>query len=131
MTVQPEVQDNLYTFAQHHFFGARALAATPKIQSQWDRATRQIRLIVTFPDGTEPEKNELSWSANRHPPGSLLYEYDGWQTAQLRQTGPATFAGKIAVPSEGRTVDVISTHVHTANGLGLTFSSPILRVETD
>ena len=129
--IQPEVQDNLYAFAQHHFFGARALVAAPKIHSEWDRATPQIQLIVNIPDGTEPEKNELSWSVNRHPSGSLPYEYDSWQTAPLRQTGPATFAGKIAVPSEGRTVDVITTHLHTANGLALAFSSPILRVEAD
>ncbi|HEY6167911.1 MAG TPA: hypothetical protein VI454_07720 [Verrucomicrobiae bacterium] len=126
---QPEVEDNLYAFAQHHFFGARPLIAAPKIQHHWDKATRRLSVTVTFPDGTEPQKNELWWSMNRHQPCTLAFEYDAWQSAPLHKTGAATFAGEISLQGNARTLDFVTTHTHVTNDLALTISSPMQRME--
>ena len=126
----PEVDENLFAFAQHHFFGARPLVATPKVTPHWDKATHCLQVTVTFPDKAEPQKSELWWSVNRHPDYTFAMEYDAWQSTPLRQTGPATFAGEVTLPENADTVDFVTVHQHTANGSTLTLSSPLLYVET-
>ena len=60
MPSQQEVEDNLHSFAMHHFFDARPLIAAPKLTTRWNKQTRTLQVTVRFPDGTEPDRNELS-----------------------------------------------------------------------
>ncbi len=46
----PEVDENLYAFAQHHFFNARPMIAPPHLEQHWDAATHHLQVTVTFPD---------------------------------------------------------------------------------
>lgn len=126
----PEVEDNLFAFAQHHFFGARAMIAPPMLQTAWDAKSRTLKVTVTFADGTEPQKNKLSWSVNRHPPYTFAFEYDRWQTAALTRTAPTTFTGTITIEAGVQAVELLSTHTHTENKLPLSVSSPLVRVAT-
>ncbi len=128
----PEVDENLYAFAQHHFFGTRPMVAPPKVAAQWvttqiASTTYHLLVTVTFPDKAEPQKNELWWSANRHPDYTFAMEYDTWESAPLHKTGPATFTGEVSLPNKPDTLDFITVHQHTANGSTLTLSSPMLR----
>lgn len=125
----PEVDENLFAFAQHHFFNARPMVAPPKVTQQWDAAARCLKVTVTFPDKAEPQKNDVWWSVNRHPDYTFAMEYDAWESAPLRQTGPGTFAGEVTLPNKPETVDLLTVHAHTANGSTLTLSSPLLRAE--
>ena len=125
----PEVDENLFAFAHHHFFNARPMVAPPKVTQQWDRATHRMRVTVTFPDKAEPQKNDVWWSVNRHADYTFAMEYDTWESAPLRQAGPATFTGEVILPSKPKTLDLVTVHQHTANGSTLTFSSPLLRPE--
>jgi hypothetical protein len=84
----PEVDENLFAFAQHHFFNARPLVATPKVTQRWDNAAHRLQVTVTFPDQAEPQKNDIWWSVNRHADYTFAMEYDAWESAPLRQTGP-------------------------------------------
>ena len=126
---QPEVEDNLYAFAMHHFFAARPLLAAPKIEHRLDPRTRRLAVTVTFPDGTEPQKNELWWSVNRHPPQTLAFEFDAWQALPLHRTGVATFAGETTLEASASTVEFLTTHTHTAQELALSISSPSQRLD--
>lgn len=125
----PEVDENLYAFAQHHFFGTRPLIATPKVTSQWDAQAHRLKVSVTFPDQAEPQKNDVWWSVDRHPDYTHAMEYDAWECAPLQRTAPATFVGEIPLPQPPRTLDLVTVHQHTAAGSTLTFSSPLLRPE--
>ncbi len=125
----PEVDENLYAFARHHFFDARPMVAPPKITTQCDDATRHLKITVTFPDQSEPQKNELWWSPDRQPDYTFAMEYDAWQSMPLSRTGPATYSGEIKMPDAAKSLDVITVHQHTANGSTLTLSSPLLRID--
>jgi len=125
----PEVDENLYAFAMHHFFAARPMVATPKLTARWDAGAARLEVTVIFPDHAEPQKNELWWSVDRHPDYTFAMEYDLWQSMPLRQTGPGSYSGEIALKSAPKTIDVVSVHQHTASGSTLTFSSPLVRVE--
>lgn len=125
----PEVDENLYAFAQHHFFNARPMVATPKVTQHWDKAANRLQVTVTFPDKAEPQKNDVWWSVDRHADYTFAMEYDAWESAPLRRTGPATFAGEVILPGKPRTLDLVTVHQHTASGSTLTFSSPLLQAE--
>jgi hypothetical protein len=127
----PEVDENLFAFAQHHFFGTRPMVAPPKVAQRWDAATHRLQVTVAFPDHAEPQKNELWWSVNRHPDYTFAMEYDTWASAPMKQTGPATFAGEVTLPTQPQTLDFVSVHQHTANGSTLTLSSPLLRAKLE
>ena len=125
----PDVEENLNAFALHHFFNVRPLVATPKVTSQWDKASQRLQVTVTFPDASEPQKNDLWWSVDRHPDYTLQMEYDEWQSVPLHQTGPATYAGEVTLEGKPNTVDFVTVHAHTAAGSTLTLSGPLKRVE--
>ncbi len=130
---QPDVDENLYAFAAHHFFGARSLVTSPRltahvIKSTTGGTTLHAIVTVTFPDGTEPQGNEIFWSVNRHPDYSFQMEFDTWQSAPLRKTGKGTYAGEVTLHADAKTVDLISVHKHTENGIPLTVSSHEMRV---
>lgn len=124
----PEVEENLYALAQHHFFNARPMVATPKMTQTWDKASQKLQVTVTFPDKTEPQKNDLWWSVNRHPDYSLQMEYDAWQSVPLKQTGPGTYAGEITLAAKASTLDFVTVHAHSAGGSTLTLSSPLRQI---
>lgn len=126
----PEVDENLFAFAQHHFFNTRPMVATPKVTQHWDNSAHRLRVTVTFPDKAEPQKNDLWWSVNRHPDYTFAMEYDVWESAALRQTGPATYTGEVILPGKPDTLDFVTVHQHTANGSTLTLSSPLMFMET-
>ena len=120
----------MYAFAQHHFFNARPMVATPEIAQHWDSAARRLQVTAVFPDQAEPQKNELWWSVDRHPDYTIEMEYDPWQSTPMRQTGPATFVGEVTLDGKLDTVDFVTVHQHTANGSTLTLSGPLRRIET-
>ena len=85
----PEVDENLYAFAMHHFFGTRRLVKTPKIATLWNKSKHSLHVVATFPDGSEPQKNELWLSLDRHPDYSMQMEYDAWSSVPMTKTGAA------------------------------------------
>jgi len=125
----PEVDENLYAYATHHFFGARRMVAPPKVTTQWDKTTKRLAVTVVFPDGTEPQENSLWWSVNRHPDYSIAMEFDAWTSAPLKNTGTATYSGETTVEGDVRTLNVITVHAHQENGSTLTVSSPEIRLD--
>lgn len=128
VTSQPDVDDNLYAFAMHHFFGTRRLIEAPKLTAQWDKERHHLNVTVVFPDGTEPQGNELFWSVNRHPDYSMQMEFDPWASVPLKKTGKATFSGEAMIGDEAMTLDVITVHKHGEAGTTLTVSSPEVRL---
>jgi len=125
----PEVDENLYALAQHHFFNARPMVATPTVIQVWDNATHRLRVTVMFPDKAEPQKNDLWWSVNRHPDYTFAMEYDGWESVQMREISPATFAAEVVLAAKPTSLDFVTVHQHTANGSTLTLSSPLLTAD--
>ncbi len=125
---QPDVEDNLYAFATHHFFGTRRLIEAPKLTATWNKETHHLSISVKFPDGTEPQSNEVFWSVNRNPDYSMQMEFDKWASAPLQKAGSATFAGEVAVEGDVTTLDIITVHKHTEANTTLTISSPELRL---
>ena len=125
---QPDVDENLYAFATHHFFGTRRLIAPPKLEAKWDKASGRVSFRVTFPDRAEPQSNEVFWSTNRHPDYTMQMEFDAWQSATLRRTGAATFEGEASIETSASTLDVITVHRHQEAGTTLTISSPERRL---
>jgi hypothetical protein len=125
---QPDVDENLYAFAMHHFFGARRLIEAPKLTATLKKDAHHLSVSVVFPDGTEPQGNELYWSVNRHPDYSLQMEFDAWASAPLQKTGKATYTGEARIEGDVKTVDVITVHKHTEAGTTLTISSPEIRL---
>ncbi|HBJ84836.1 MAG TPA: hypothetical protein DDZ88_13385 [Verrucomicrobiales bacterium] len=125
----PEVDENLYAFATHHFFGARRLVSPPKVTTQWNKYKHRLAVTVTFSDGSEPQENAVWWSVNRHPDYSIAMEFDAWTSAPLKKTGTATYSGETTVEGDVRTLNVITVHAHQENGSTLTVSSPEIRLE--
>jgi hypothetical protein len=103
------------------------MPATPMVSQHRAETARRLQVIVTFPDKSEPQNNDVWWSVNRHADYTFAMEYDAWESAPLRQTGPATFACEVPLPAKADTLDLVTVHQHTANGSTLTFSSPLLR----
>jgi hypothetical protein len=128
---QPELQDSLYAFAQHHFFNTRPMVAAPTISQHWDKASQRLQVTVSFPDHSEPQTNQLWWSIDRHPDYTLQMEYDTWQSVPLHATGPATFAGEVQLQTPAHTLDFISVHSQTTAGSTLTLSGPLSRITVE
>jgi hypothetical protein len=124
----PEVDENLYAFATHHFFGTRRMIAPPKVTTQWSREMHRLAVTVTFPDGSEPQENSLWWSVNRNPDYSIAMEFDAWTAAPLKKTGAAAYSGEVNIEGEVKTLDFITVHAHQENGSTLTVSSPEIRL---
>lgn len=124
----PEVQENLTSFARHHFFGDRGMPKAPQIESR--ETESGVEVLVTFPDGIEPERNELWWSFDRNPPYTLSFEYDHWDAANLERGEDGNYTATIPVGKGVKRIDFLSLHTHTENGLPITFSSCYWRVET-
>ena len=127
---QIEVEENLFAFARHHFFGARPMISAPTVRTTWDKKGRVLHVTVKFPNDTDPQKNDLSWSVNRHAPYTLAFEYDKWNSSPLSREGAGQFSGKIELAPEHETLQLLTTHTHTVNDLPLSISSPLVRVET-
>lgn len=122
---QPDVEENLYAFALHHFFGTRPMVAAPKVRQHWDKATKRLRVTVTFPDKSEPQKNDLWYAVQRHPDYTFAMEYDTWQSVPMHQSGPATYSGEVTLQDATDTAQFVTVHQHTAGGSTLTISSPL------
>jgi hypothetical protein len=125
----PEVDENLYAFATHHFFGSRRMVAPPKVTTNWDKAAHRLSVKVVFPDGSEPQENTLWWSVNRHPDYSIQMEFDPWSSTPMQKSGTATYSGETTVEGEVKTLDIITVHAHAENSSTLTVSSPEIRLE--
>ncbi len=125
---QPDVDANLYAFAMHHFFGARRLIAPPKLTAIWDKRTHRLSATVSFPDGTEPQSNELFWSVNRHPDYSIQMEFDSWSSVPMKPAGGATCSAEASIDGDIQTLHVITVHKHDEAGTTLTLSSPEVRL---
>ena len=125
----PDVEENLYAFAQHHFFGTRPLVATPKVTVKWDKAALRLQVSAEFPDGAEPQNNDLWYSVDRHPDYTLQMEYDAWQSVPMRQKGKALYEGEVTLPVPPKTVDLVTVHAHASAGSTLTLSGPLKQVD--
>ncbi len=123
----PEIQENFTSFARHHFFGHRGMPPAPAIESR--RAGSGVEVVVNFPEGFEPERNELWWSFDRSPAYTLPFEYDHWDAANLEKGADGRLVATIPLRENVEKVDFLSLHTHTENGLPITFSSPYRRVE--
>ena len=124
----PEVDENLYAFATHHFFGTRRMVAPPKVTMNWDKTRKHLAVTVVFTDGSEPQENSLWWSVNRNPDYSIAMEFDAWTSAPLKKTGAAAYSGEATIEGEVKTLDFITVHAHQENGSTLTVSSPEIRL---
>jgi hypothetical protein len=93
----------------------------------WEKDATVRQKLVEIMDSAA---NDLWWTTNRHADYTFAMEYDVWQSTPLRRTGPATFAGGAVLPSAPGAVDFVIVHQHVENGSTLTFSSPLLRMET-
>jgi hypothetical protein len=125
---QPDVDENLYAFSLHHFFGTRPLIAAPKVTQRFDKAAKTLHVTVTFPDNSEPQKNDLWFSPERHRDYTFAMEYDAWKSVPMRQTGVATYEGEATLEGNGDTAEFVTVHQHAAEGSTLTISSPLTKV---
>jgi hypothetical protein len=125
---QADVDENLYAFAMHHFFDTRRLIASPRLEARPDSGLKRCQVSVTFPDGAEPQANELYWSVNRHPDYSILMEFDVWQSVPLKADGKGAYSAEVILEKGAKTVDFISVHRHQEAGVTLTVSSHEMRL---
>ena len=131
---QPDVDENLYTFAMRHFFGVHKKIPRPYPLVKWDKETHRFEITVLLADGTEPQSNEVFWSVNRHPDYSMQMEFDEWKSAPLQTSPPSkknhqrTYKGEVTIEGDLKTVDFITVHKHTEDGTTFTISSHVLRV---
>ncbi|MBX7212135.1 MAG: PhoPQ-activated pathogenicity-related family protein [Verrucomicrobiaceae bacterium] len=123
----PEVEENLYAFATHHFFNGRPMVATPKITARWNAGQLSLEVTASFPDEAEPQKSELWFSVNRHRDYTFAMEYDAWKSTSMEKSGPAARRATIKLEAAPRTLDIVTVHQHSAGGSTLTFSSPLMR----
>jgi len=121
-------QDNLRSFALHHFFGVRDWPSAPEIDYLWDAGTHTLTVGVKFPEGIEPQSNALWWSVDRSEPFTLPFEYDHWQSTEMKKTESGMFRGKATLSTKPARLDFITVHTHTQDDLPVTFSSRYLRV---
>lgn len=125
----PEIQNNFLSFARHHFFGDRSFLAPPKIESDWDAKTRTLTVRSQFPAGTKPETNTLWWNLERREPHTLPFEYDEWNSLEMKAIGSGHFEAAVTLEKTPARLDFVSVHTHTENELPLTISSPYQRIE--
>jgi hypothetical protein len=125
----PEVDDNLFAFAQHHFFGTSPSIRTPQIETTLDSMAHVLRVRVTFLDGSDPQRNELWWSVNRHPPYTLAFEYDTWKSVQLERAGRGQFSGEVPLKAGDELVELLSTHTRTLDNRSQSVSSPLTQID--
>jgi hypothetical protein len=124
----PEVDENLFAFAQHHFFNTRSLPKPPSVTQRWDSTSHKLIVRVMLPEKTETIDNELWWSENRHSDYTFAMEYDTWQSAPLRQVEPFVFEGDVQITAGAANVDFVTVHKHFENGSTLTYSSALQRL---
>jgi hypothetical protein len=105
------------------------MIAAPKIGSQWDAAQLKLTVSVTFPDKTQPQKNELWWNIDRSEPYTLPFDYDQWMAVPMTQNEAGIYRAELSFSKSPSRIDFISLHTHTENGLPLTVSSPYQRNE--
>ena len=122
---QPEADENLFAFAQHHFFGARSFPASPELKISADG--KKLKVTVTLAKGLSPQRNALSWCVNRHPPYTLATEYDHWEAVPLTLNADGLGSAEIEIPANAKTIDFVSTHTHEEAGLPMHFSSAYRR----
>ncbi|MAS96260.1 MAG: hypothetical protein CMO55_23910 [Verrucomicrobiales bacterium] len=123
---QKEIQDNLVSFARHHFFSERGMPEAPVIN--FGTGDDGIEVTVTFSDDTDPEKNEMWWCYDRSKVYTLPFEFDEWESAVLVKNEDGTYSVTIPIEEGADTIDFLSLHTDTENELPITFSSPYRRV---
>ena len=129
----PEIEANFTSFALSHFEGARAMPKTPTIKSEWDAGSGILKVMATFSDGIEPERNQLWFSINRHEPYTLDFEFDEWKSVAMEPVFSGHYVAEVPFESADQSaierIDFLTLHTHTENALPVTFSSPCQRVE--
>lgn len=131
---QPDVDENLYAFATHHFFGAHRSLPRPDMSVSWNQDKHVFYVTVVVGGGSEAVANDVFWSVNRHPDYSIQMEFDEWKSMPLTKVDgsgertSATYKAEIAVGDDAKTANFISVHKHTSDGSTLTVSSPELRL---
>ncbi len=127
VTIQPEVESNLRSFALSHFFGKRAVFETPQVVGLWNELLNSFDVIVRFPDGSEPDSNKFWWSLDKSEPFTLSFEYDSWESISLSQVGKSAYVGRITFTKKPVRLDFLTTHTLKKDGLSWTHSSPYQR----
>lgn len=124
---QPEADENLLALARAHFFDHRSLPTAPKLTIS--KNGEKLQITVTTFTTAPPAQNTLSWCQNRHAPYTFEAEYDRWESIPLVSDKAGHFTAEITLPAGAKSLDFISTHTHTENGVPLHFSSPYQRWE--
>lgn len=124
---QPVIQENLYAFAQHHFFNTRPMIATPQLAAQLDVATKRQLVTVTFPDHAEPQQVDLWWSIDRHADYTHAMEYDLWQSKPMTRMAPGVYSADVPFVEGQNSIDLVGVYQHTTSGSTLTGSTPLHR----
>lgn len=127
VTIQPEVESNLRSFALSHFFGRQAVFGAPQVEGAWNEDFKVFDVIARFPDGSEPESNVLWWALDKSEPFTLSFEYDSWESTSLERVGKSVYVGRIALASRPDRLDFLTTHTLEKDGLSWTRSSPYQR----
>ena len=127
VTIQPEVESNLRSFASSHFFGSQAVFEAPQVVGSWNESFKVFDVLVRFPDGSEPDSNELWWALDKSEPFTLSFEYDSWDSISLKQMGKSVYIGRISFVKKPDRLDFLTTHTLMKDGLSWTRSSPYQR----
>ena len=122
-----EVQNNFVAFAQYHFLRKSSLMSAPSIRHQWNANAKRLTVTTTFSKGESPGQNHLWWSVNRHEPFTLAFEYDEWQSVEMKPMGNGRFHGELVLEKNPKNLEFITVHSRTAQGETMTISSPLGR----
>jgi len=129
VTIQPEVLANLEAFSRYHFFGEGRIPENPEIFAK--REGSYLVITVRLPEYAATADNRLSWSFDRHPPYTLAFEYDEWESAALESAGKGLFQARIAIPESVQSIQYLSTHKQLESSRPFAFSSPLRERKLD
>lgn len=129
VTIQPEVVQNLEAFCRYHFFGEGQIPESPAISAARDGP--YLIVSVRLPDEAATKDNQLFWSFNRHPPYTLAFEYDEWESARLNPVGNGIWQARIAIPESVNSIQYLSTHKQFKGSQSFAFSSPLREYKLD
>lgn len=127
VTIQPEVTQNLMSFARFHFFRERSFIQAPTVETHWNESNQVLIVTAEFKSKVQPQKNNLWWCVDKSEPYTLASQYDTWESVPLRSLGGGKYAGRIEFAAKPQRLDVVTVHTQVENELPLTISSPYIR----
>lgn len=124
---QPEVSENLYYFARHHFFDLGSIPASPSVRVTLDERRARLKVEVKTAETAAHRTNRLFWCENRQPPYTFAAEYDQWREVPLTESTDHLLQAEIAIPASAKTIDIVSLHQSAQDDLPFHYSSPYTR----